>query len=101
MNKGLITLGATAGLTAFVIFAAEPGTAPVRQITFSRDVAPIFQKSCDSCHHPGTVAPMSLMTYKDVRPWARSSASALRAAICRPGISISRSAFAPIRTIFR
>jgi hypothetical protein len=72
MNKGLITLGATAGLTAFVIFAAEPGTAPVRQITFSKDVAPIFQKSCDSCHHPGTVAPMSLMTYKDVRPWARS-----------------------------
>jgi hypothetical protein len=72
MNKGLITLGATAGLTAFVIFAAEPGTAPVRQITFSKDVAPIFQKSCDTCHHPGTVAPMSLMTYKDVRPWARS-----------------------------
>ena len=72
MNKGLIILGATAGLTAFVIFAAEPGTAPVRQITFSKDVAPIFQKSCDSCHHPGTVAPMSLMTYKDVRPWARS-----------------------------
>ena len=72
MNKGLITLGATAGLTAFVIFAAEPGTAPVRQITFSKDVAPIFQKSCDSCHHPGTVAPMSLMTYKDVRPWAKS-----------------------------
>jgi hypothetical protein len=55
-----------------VIFAAEPGTAPVRQITFSKDVAPIFQKSCDTCHHPGTVAPMSLMTYKDVRPWARS-----------------------------
>jgi hypothetical protein len=72
MNKGLITLGATAGLTGFVIFAAEPGTAPVRQITFSKDVAPIFQKSCDTCHHPGTVAPMSLMTYKDVRPWAKS-----------------------------
>lgn len=72
MNKGLISVSATTAFAALVIFAAEPGTAPVRPITFSKDVAPIFQKSCDSCHHPGTVAPMSLMTYKDVRPWARS-----------------------------
>src|SRR3974390_2840328 len=41
-------------------------------VTFSKDVAPIFQKSCQSCHHPGTSAPMSLMTYQDARPWARS-----------------------------
>jgi hypothetical protein len=40
--------------------------------TFARDVAPIFQKSCQSCHHAGTSAPMSLVTYDDVRPWARS-----------------------------
>jgi hypothetical protein len=41
-------------------------------VTFSRDVAPILQKSCQSCHHPGTSAPMSLMTYQEARPWARS-----------------------------
>jgi hypothetical protein len=40
--------------------------------TFARDVAPIFQKSCQTCHHQGTSAPMSLVTYEEVRPWARS-----------------------------
>jgi len=40
--------------------------------TFAKDVAPIFQKSCQACHHPGTSAPMSLVTYEDVRPWARA-----------------------------
>jgi hypothetical protein len=40
--------------------------------TFAKDVAPIFQKSCQTCHHQGTSAPMSLVTYDEVRPWARS-----------------------------
>jgi hypothetical protein len=40
--------------------------------TFSKDVAPIFQKNCMSCHRPGEIAPMSLMSYKEIRPWARS-----------------------------
>jgi len=40
--------------------------------TFAKDVAPIFQKSCQACHHDGTSAPMSLVTYEQVRPWARS-----------------------------
>ena len=40
--------------------------------TFTKDVAPIFQKSCQTCHHQGTSAPMSLVTYDEVRPWARS-----------------------------
>src|SRR5262249_11902236 len=41
-------------------------------VTFSKDVAPIFQRNCQVCHRPGTVAPMSLVTYDDARPWARS-----------------------------
>jgi hypothetical protein len=53
--------------------AAENGkTYGARQVTFTKDVAPIFQKSCQSCHHEGTSAPMSLMTYSETRPWARS-----------------------------
>ena len=40
--------------------------------TFAKDVAPIFQKSCQACHHPGTSTPMSLVSYDDVRPWARA-----------------------------
>ena len=49
-------------------FAAEPASTP----TFSKDVAPIFQAKCVQCHEPGSIAPMSLRTYQDVRPWARS-----------------------------
>ncbi len=38
--------------------------------TFSKDVAPVFYAKCVSCHRPGEVAPMSLITFRDVRPWA-------------------------------
>jgi hypothetical protein len=41
-------------------------------VTFSKDIAPIFQKSCQTCHRPGTAVPMSLTTYAEVRPWARA-----------------------------
>jgi hypothetical protein len=40
------------------------------EVTFSRDIAPIFYKHCVSCHHPNDIAPMSLLTYRDARPWA-------------------------------
>ncbi|HTH26328.1 MAG TPA: hypothetical protein VL919_14515, partial [Vicinamibacterales bacterium] len=40
--------------------------------TFTKDVAPILYKNCSQCHRPNEVAPMSLMTYEEVRPWARS-----------------------------
>jgi len=43
-----------------------------RAVTFSRDVAPIFFKSCAECHRPGEPVPMSLLSYKEARPWARS-----------------------------
>src|SRR5262245_50834293 len=40
--------------------------------TFTKDIAPIFYSSCVSCHRAGEVAPMSLLSYEDVRPWAKS-----------------------------
>jgi hypothetical protein len=43
-----------------------------RPVTFSKDIAPIFQKACGDCHRPDSIAPMSLMTYDAARPWARS-----------------------------
>ena len=45
---------------------------PQSTVTFAKDVAPIFQQKCQTCHHQGTSAPMSLVTYEEVRPWARS-----------------------------
>jgi mono/diheme cytochrome c family protein len=41
-------------------------------VTFTKDIAPILQRSCQQCHQPDSVAPMSLITYEDVRPWARA-----------------------------
>jgi len=40
--------------------------------TFAKDIAPIFQSRCVSCHEPGSIAPMSLRTFDEARPWARS-----------------------------
>jgi mono/diheme cytochrome c family protein len=55
------------------VAAAQPA-AP----TFNRDVAPIFFANCTTCHRPGEAAPMSLMTYKDARPWVRSIAAQVK-----------------------
>ena len=43
-----------------------------REVTFSKDVAPILYQNCVYCHRPGEVAPFSLISYKDARPWAKS-----------------------------
>ena len=42
------------------------------QVTFTKDIAPILQRSCENCHRKGGVAPMPLSTYDEVRPWARA-----------------------------
>ena len=62
---------ALAGALVFPVaaWAQAPATASV---TFSKDVAPILQRSCQSCHRPGEIAPMSLLSYQEVRPWARA-----------------------------
>jgi len=56
------------------LFAARPARAADGKPapTFSKDVAPIFYKSCVECHRPTMFAPMSLVTYDEARPWARS-----------------------------
>ena len=51
--------------------AAPAAAAP----TFNKDIAPIFYANCTSCHRPGEIAPMSLLTYKDARPWAKAIAT--------------------------
>ena len=56
-------------LFAAVLPAAETGKPSV---TFTKDVAPILFHRCAGCHREGEVAPMSLLSYKDARPWAKS-----------------------------
>ncbi|MBI4476314.1 MAG: cytochrome c [Acidobacteria bacterium] len=69
-------LVASATIAIISAAPAEPQTAPgqatATAVTFTKDVLPIFQRSCVQCHRPGTAAPMSLLAYEDARPWARS-----------------------------
>ncbi len=65
-------------LFGFAVVAMLPVSASAGQEeaeavpTFSKDIAPIFQAKCEACHRPGSIAPMSLVTYQESRPWARS-----------------------------
>lgn len=54
-------------LSAAVAAATGDGT-----VTFSRHVMPILQQRCQTCHRPGDIAPMSFLSYREVRPWAKS-----------------------------
>jgi hypothetical protein len=47
------------------------------QVTFAKDVLPILQKNCQSCHRPGQIAPMSLLSYQEARPWAKAIKAAV------------------------
>ncbi len=60
-GHGLLACSAALGLAANAQTAGP---------TFSHDIAPILYQNCVQCHHPGDIAPMSLLTYKEARPWA-------------------------------
>ena len=51
--------------------AAGPAEAAA-EVTFTKDVAPLLQRSCQGCHRPGALGPMSFLTYEETRPWARA-----------------------------
>lgn len=63
----VVVLGAIAGAALL----AQAGDMAAT-VTFTRNVAPILYNNCATCHRQGEIAPMSLITYKEVRPWARS-----------------------------
>src|SRR3954447_4113013 len=67
-----------AGLVAGAAVLLGPSTSAAQsvptppQVTYTRDIAPILQRSCENCHRPDSAAPMPLQTYEEVRPWARA-----------------------------
>ena len=70
-------LSVLAGLVAFGTLStphtvAAAQAAPDGPVTFTKDIAPLLQRSCQNCHRPSGMAPMALLTYDDVRPWAKS-----------------------------
>ena len=72
-RAGAAALGAFLSLAGHAIAAELPKPA-----TFAKEVAPILQAKCESCHRKGTSAPMSLVTYAETRPWAKAIRDAVR-----------------------
>jgi mono/diheme cytochrome c family protein len=74
-------------LVPFVLLVVSSASVPApaqTPVTFHKDVLPILQKNCQSCHRPGEAAPMSLLDYKGVRPWAKAIKSAVLAKTMPP-----------------
>jgi hypothetical protein len=67
-GAGLLAASAVLTLLPAVAREGDGETA----VTFNKDVLPILQKNCQSCHRPGEIGPMSFLTYKETRPWAKS-----------------------------
>ena len=65
-------LGTLAAGLLLALPAVTRAAEPAKPVTFSKDVAPILQAKCQSCHEPGSIGPMSLMTFQEARPWAKS-----------------------------
>ena len=74
MWMGALVLGSVIAVPALAA-AADAAKTP----TFAKDVAPIFQEKCEACHRPDSIAPMSLKTFSEVRPWVRSIKSRVEA----------------------
>lgn len=64
-------LAALSAITSTAVSASDPNSG-AKSVTFSKDVAPILFKHCADCHRPNELAPMSLLTFKESRPWAKS-----------------------------
>jgi len=70
-------IGLAALFAAVVAVSAPAPKDSGANVTFNKDVLPILQKNCQNCHRPGEVAPMSLVTYEDARPWAKAIKAAV------------------------
>jgi hypothetical protein len=77
-------------LTSALVAAAGHKEIAFNPVTFNRDVAPILQKHCQSCHRPGQAAPMALLTYQDARPWAKAIRNAVASRKMPPWFADSR-----------
>jgi hypothetical protein len=73
MIKSRLAHAAALAVTLFALTMVPTArTSSAEAPTFAKDVAPILFKNCASCHRPGDIAPMSLLTYESARPWAKS-----------------------------
>jgi hypothetical protein len=80
LGVSIIFVGALSGVPTETQDLSPAAIVP----TFSKDAAPILYKHCVSCHRPGDIAPMSLLTYEQARPWARAISKAIGARTMPP-----------------
>ena len=72
LTLGTAVVGAlAAGALSPYVLRAAPVVVP-DEVTYTKDIAPILQRSCENCHRPNGAGPMALTTYEEVRPWARA-----------------------------
>ena len=73
-RTGIYASGFIAGVVALLIASTSTAqsTQPLAQVTYTKDIAPVLQRSCENCHRADGAAPVSLTTYEEVRPWARA-----------------------------
>src|SRR5260370_20232535 len=71
------TLWTTALVMGMSAFAADTTSSSSSGVTFNKDVLPILQRNCQTCHRPGQIAPMSFLTYQSTRPWAKAMKAAV------------------------
>src|SRR5438093_8370235 len=64
--------GLIAACAVMALASGHHSLAQQREVTFTRDVAPIFYKHCAACHQPDDMAPFSVLEYKDVLPWKQT-----------------------------
>ena len=67
-----VAIGAWALSAALILPAAATAADAAKAPTFTKEVAPIFQAKCEACHRADSMAPMSLVTYQEARPWAKA-----------------------------
>ena len=73
MRKSLFRVSAlVVGLCSLLAIAATASGPFGEKVTFAKDVAPILYNRCVECHRAGEIAPMSLVTYNEARPWAKA-----------------------------
>jgi hypothetical protein len=70
--RKLLQVPATLAFGAMVTFSPAFAAETAKPVTFTKDIAPILQAKCQDCHRQGGMAPMALVSYQEVRPWAKS-----------------------------
>src|SRR2546428_11126641 len=88
-NRNLVATSAVGLLLMAASTFAKP--APVEEskpiVTFNKDVLPILQKNCQTCHRPGQIGPFSMLSYKETRPWAKAIKAAVASRTMPPWVA--------------